>query len=245
MSLTNNEIKTLRFLQQKKYRDQSGIFVVEGPKLVGELLKQERFIVDEIFHTEEWNEECSGIECKQIDKKTLERISSFQSPNQVLATVHIPELKQEVAKGAVTLILDDISDPGNLGTILRTADWFGIEQVILSPRSVELFNPKVIQASMGAIFRVHCWTEPSSDAIARLQSENVKVFAADMEGESIFDFHRPEKTALIIGNEAHGVNPNLINQADGCLTIPRKGETESLNAAVATAILCAEIAGRS
>ena len=154
MSLSKNEIKFVKNLQQKKFRDLEGLFVVEGVKMVNELLEQDKFAVKSVFGTS--SEDINHFtEFQHISQAELERISGFKSPNQVLAVAQQSEsMDPDMDENNLILLLDDVKDPGNLGTIIRTADWFGITQIICSPNTVDLYNPKVIQASMGAIFRI-------------------------------------------------------------------------------------------
>ena len=232
-TVTNNEIKEIRSLRDKKYRDASGLFVVEGEKMVSEALE-------------------SGLEIKalyrrdEVGDKVMERISSQSSPSPVLAVVRKP-FPKEPTTGGLCLALDAVRDPGNLGTIMRIADWFGIDGIYASEDTVEAFNPKVIQASMGAVFRrqVHYCRLP--EICRRFKAAGLQVFGTFLEGEDIYDAELPSEGLIIMGNEADGVSPDLAAEASRRLTIPSfaKGRgAESLNVAVATAVTVSEFKRR-
>ncbi len=169
----------------------------------------------------------------------MERISGLVNPPGILALVHFPEtLKVETdSDEKFVLALDEIKDPGNLGTILRTADWFGIRTVIASENSVDIYNPKVIQASMGAVFRIHYQTTDLCKQLNTLKSQGFKILGADMKGESIYSFQFPAKAVLVMGSESHGISADVHQLLDTRLTIPSFGKTESLNVGVAAAII--------
>ena len=173
MSLSKNEIKLVKSLQIKKYRDLNRLFVIEGEKLVKELLLQTHFKVDGIFYTKEFTTPLpKHIHTFEISPAELERISGLTTPNKVLAVVKYPkETPIDFAEDNLILLLDTINDPGNLGTIIRTADWFGVRQIIGSNLTVDLFNPKVIQASMGAVYRVNFYRTDLHLAIEKLKEK--------------------------------------------------------------------------
>lgn len=199
------------------------------------------FQVDQIYHTEDCELEISDrFEASIITEKELGRISGLKSPNQLLATVHYASSKQRKASEGHILLLDDVKDPGNLGTIIRTADWFGVQQVICSPNSVDRYNPKVVQASMGSIFRMPLYYDQLDQKIDSLKIAGYSIFGADMHGENAFEIDYPQKTALIMGSESHGLS-DLIRSMTQTITIPKKGKAESLNVAMATGILLAKI----
>ncbi len=239
MSLSKNEIKFLSSLQQKKYRDEEGLFIVEGPKMVAELLNQKKFEIERIYGVESWfAEQLTPPLHTQISQKELERISAHRHPNEVLATVKIP-VKTELilTDSKFVLLLDGVSDPGNLGTILRTAEWFGLTDIIASKESAELFNPKVIQSSMGAIFRIAYHRTDLNSVCAELKSNGFQILLADMDGSAVESTTFAEKTTLIMGNESrgsHSIDKNLI---DDKITIKSIGKTESLNVAIACGII--------
>lgn len=233
MSLSKNEIKFVRQLQQKKYRDEAGLFVVEGPKLLQELLAQDRFEVEAIYALPSWMEQHPDQDVHELSQKDLERISGFSQPNEVLATVRYRETASLPEDGSFVLLLDGINDPGNLGTILRTADWFGINTVIASEDSVELYNPKVIQSTMGSVFRVHYSRQKLAEVSATLQAMDYRILLAEMDGEDPSSTDFSGKIALVMGSESHGIR-GLEGES---ITIPSFGKSESLNVGVACGIL--------
>lgn len=252
--LSKNQLKFIRSLHQAKYRKEHGLFLAEGPKVVGELL-QGPFRVHSIYATEEWAMPAgktlpTGTVHIVITQKELERISGLQAPNQVLALLHIP--KAEAAMPLPTdlvLVLDGIRDPGNLGTIIRTADWYGIHRVICSLDCVELYNPKVVQASMGSITRVEVSYRDLA-GMFRLNQSGFPVYGAVLEGSNIYDEKLTSNGYLLIGSESHGISQPLRKYITHPIVIPayetRQGNrAESLNASVATAVLCAEFRRRS
>ena len=202
MRLSANKIKQLRSLSQKKFRNEQKLFIVEGEKLVEEALHSD-FNVVEVFRQEE-----IGIE-------SMEKISQLATPSPILAVVEQKEasLKElELKKDSVFFLLDSIKDPGNLGTIIRTAEWFGISAVIASPGCVELYNPKTVQATMGAIFRMKVIFSPLAEAIALLRKSNAEVFATVLDGKSIKNISSIVKgkcSAFIFGNEANGISKEI------------------------------------
>ena len=232
--MTNAEIKYIKSLSQKKFRDQYGVFVVEGEKMVKEAVAS-GFVVDKIYRTEE------------IGEAAMERISALSSPSPALAVVRKPLAidKAEVPSKGLFLALDGIRDPGNLGTILRIADWFGIDAVYASEDTVDIFNPKVVQATMGAIFRVkfHYCSVPAlcKDVLAR----GGKVYGTFLDGQNMFQKQLETVfSVIVIGNEANGISKETAACVSDRLFIPPYPAddpgSESLNAAVATAITVAE-----
>ncbi|MCG8576859.1 MAG: RNA methyltransferase [Flavobacteriales bacterium] len=239
MSLTKNEIKFIKSLQQKKFREQEGVFVVEGPKLLQELNEAKALNIVKVYATERWNgNPGSEVDFEVISEKDLERISGFKSPNEVLAIVEIPKTAQvDLNSIESCLILDGINDPGNLGTILRTADWFGISTVFASAESVEVYNPKVIQSSMGAIFRSTYVRTELSSTIQELKEAGFEVLGAEMNGTALNEKKFDKKFALVMGSESHGISETLQSLLDESITIPRFGKSESLNVAMACGII--------
>ena len=239
MSLSKNEIKLVKSLQLKKYRDLNRLFVVEGVKLVSELIEQSTFKIDAIFHTADYEDDIPGtVHSFEITASELQRISGLKTANKVLAVVKYPEAsKINYQEENLILMLDNINDPGNLGTIIRTADWFGIKQIIASPSTVDLFNPKVIQASMGAVYRVNYHREDLSQVCAELKSHDFELLGADLGGENVHSRNYQKKTALLMGSESHGISDRLKALLDERITIPQFGQTESLNVAMAAGII--------
>ena len=249
MPLLRNQIKYLQSLQQKKFRQKYNKFIVEGDKMIKELLDQSLFQVDNLFATDSWvktNRVHISLPDDRLFKVSLtelNRISSLKTPNQVLAVIDIPTPKidfQAISSG-LHLYLDDIRDPGNLGTILRIADWFGFSFVFRSPNSVECYNPKVVQASMGAFLRVSS-PEYTLQELSE-KTVDLPIFGAGMNGVNIFNMEKPKKGIIIIGNEGKGISDENKLLIDTNIGIPKdpNGQAESLNAAVATGIICAAI----
>ena len=231
--MTASEIKYIKSLSQKKFRDEYGVFAVEGEKLVQEALKS-GFEVEQVFRTEE------------LGEAAMARISALASPSPVLALVRIPESRMEAPRDGLYLALDGIRDPGNLGTILRVADWFGIDAVYASEDTVELYNPKVVQATMGAVFRVKFFV---CDIPSLCSSYPGPVYGTFLDGENMYGKELSSKGIIVIGNEANGISAATAACVSERLYIPPfpadDPGSESLNAAVATAITVAEFRRRA
>ncbi len=238
--LSKNELKYIQSLCQKKQRQAEGLFIAEGTKLVAELVKS-HYSVKKIYGLAEWADANATLsqDIQVVTEAELEKISLLQSPNQVLAIVEqLPQTVIPKENHLFTLVADGIQDPGNLGTIIRIADWFGIQQVVASEDTVELYNPKVIQATMGSFIRVtlHYTSLPEF-----LQDNRLPVFGAVLNGKSLYEYSPVQEAILIIGNEAKGIREPLLNYIDHPVTIPRIGGAESLNAAVATGIIVSHL----
>ncbi len=243
--LVKSQVKYIQSLGHKKFRDAYGVFVAEGPKIVSELLQSDRFALKHCFATENWivsNQMLlQGREqfLVRINENELERISFHSSPNQVLAVFTKPVLKTGQKPIGLTLMLDTIQDPGNLGTILRTADWFGIKRIVCSPDTVDVFSPKVIQSAMGSIIRVEMIY---ADLIAFIkENSEIPVYATSLDGEDLKNKIQLSDAFLLMGNESRGISPALEHLAFKRIRIPRKGGAESLNVAVATGIVLSQI----
>ncbi len=244
--LTKNEIKILRSLQQKKYRQQHKLFIAEGVKVVNDLISAQ-YPVEKIFATEQWlneNDHQTDLPTAIISEKELLDISALKAPNQVLATCRMkPNTPAEpistILEHDIVLFLDAIRDPGNLGTILRTADWFDIKNVFCSTDTVELYNPKVIQATMGAIANVNVFYTNTSNFFGQI-NDTLPVYGLYLQGENIYNVKTKNKGIIIIGSESHGISNNLKRYISHKITIPptahQNTHTESLNASVAAAI---------
>ncbi|RBW57271.1 RNA methyltransferase [Tenacibaculum sp. E3R01] len=243
MSLSKNNIKLITSLQQKKYRQKHNLFVAEGIKVVNELLKSS-LEVYQIFCVDESLEFEKNIEVILISEIELKKVSSLKSPNKVLALFKIPE-EILTRKDDFIVALDGINDPGNLGTIIRLCDWFGIKELVCSGNTVDCYNQKVVQSTMGSLTRVNIYYTKLSDY---LQTIDLPVFTADMDGENVYKkYSLPQKAILVMGNEANGISSEVAAIVENKLTIPRFGETqqtESLNVATATAILLSEFKRR-
>ena len=248
-SVSNNEIKKIRSLQQKKFRDESGLFVVEGEKMVEEAVRSD-FEVLSIYRREE------------IGHETMSRISSLSSPSPVLAVVRKPEyiygadmsvLRETISRGGLYLGLDTIRDPGNLGTILRIADWFGVDAIFATDDTVDIFNPKVVQATMGAIFRVRFHYVDLPELSEQMLEAGGKVYGTFLDGVNIYerelDTGISGPVMIVIGNEAEGISEKMSGIVSDRLFIPPfpadSPGSESLNAAIATALTVAEFRRRT
>ncbi len=246
--LSKNQIKLIASLQKKKFRDQHQLFVAEGEKLVTDLFHagmQATFLI----HTPEWNCECShfNFDTEIIDSiAQIKKISSLKTPSQVVAVFKIkpPVIPDSTIKNSLSLLLDDIQDPGNLGTIIRIADWFGIKQIFCSPNTVDVYNPKVIQATMGAIARVNVVYTPLLPLIKTYHHADFPIYGTFLNGENIYQSQLQNKGFIVMGNEGKGVSDAISQTVSHRLFIPNyppdKATSESLNVAVATAVICAE-----
>ena len=238
--LSKQKIKDTQTLGQKKFRQQERLFIAEGPKLVKELLEADASMVKEVFALKEWITDNEKILVKtavtEITETELERISQLTTPNKVLAVVHKFEEDIEIkTKGKITLALDCIQDPGNLGTIIRTADWFGVEQIVCSHDSAEVYNPKVVQATMGSIARVKVFYTDLNEWLA--EQKGIGIYATTLEGQDISTVKKIKEGIIIFGNESKGISADILKLATVKLTIPKKGKAESLNAAVAVGVV--------
>lgn len=238
MSLSKNNLKLITSLQQKKYRQKHKLFVAEGIKVVNELLKSS-VEASHIFMTEDVVELPKNLAHTVITENELKKISTLKNPNKVLGLFQIPDEK-EISENCFKVALDEINDPGNLGTIIRLCDWFGITELICSKNTVDCYNQKVVQSTMGSLTRVNI---SYVDLSTFLSNNDLPVFTADMDGDNVYKTSLPEKAVLVMGNEANGISAEISAIAKHKLTIPRFGEiqqTESLNVATATAILLSE-----
>jgi TrmH family RNA methyltransferase len=236
--LSKAKIKFIKSLQIKKYRKQEQCFVVQGAKSVHELLQSD-FEVVMLLGTESFlaTHTCSpSVEVVQVTEKELENLGEFQSNDTAFAVARLKEnVPFEIEPNEIVIALDDIRDPGNLGTIIRTADWYGIQKIVASPETADFYNQKVISATMGSFTRVNLYYTPL-DSFFRNFDGNV--YGAFLEGENIHEVDYAHGGVLLIGNESRGISPVLEPLVTNKITIPRYGKAESLNAAIATAIIC-------
>jgi TrmH family RNA methyltransferase len=253
--ISKNKIRQIASLKQKKVREGEKLFVAEGEKLTNEILLS-KLEIKTLVALKEWitsNEKLlkNKIELLEASEEELLRISSLKTPNKVLAVVKIPEIKfnAETLKNKLTLVLDDIQDPGNFGTIIRLADWFGIENIICSESTVELYNPKTIQASMGAILRVNVFYFNLNNFLSEInQLLQLPVYGTFLSGENIFKTSLSPSGLIVMGNESKGISPRVASFINNRITIPSFSQhvekTESLNVSIATAIICSEFKRR-
>ena len=242
--ITKNQVKYIQSLGQKKSRDIENRFIAEGPKLVNELVKAENCRIIHLLALKEWIDENPGAsnhtEIIEISDAELEKISQLATPNQVLAVIEKIEWNNDPqVKGNVSLALDTIQDPGNMGTIIRLADWFGIKNIFCSTDCADVYSPKVVQASMGSISRVRV---EYRDILSWLVENNdVSIYAAVLDGTDITKMEKISEGIIVIGNESKGINAEMLKLANVQITIPGKGKAESLNAAVATGIILSHL----
>ena len=249
--LSKNDIKNIKSLEHKKFRNEKGLFVAEGHKLAGELLGKFRCIL--IIATQEWLDRCRNVPAERIVTVTpdeLKRVSLLRSPQDVLAVFHIPEYKEsmtQVASKNLVLALDDVQDPGNLGTIVRIADWFGIKDIFCSKGTADIYNPKAIQATMGAIARVRLHYTDLIKEISGLPA-SVPVYGTYLNGDTLYDTALSDHGVIIMGNEGNGISTEISKSVNHRLYIPNwpsgAPTSESLNVAIATAIVCSEFRRR-
>ena len=268
--LVKSQVKYIQSLGQKKFRDQEGVFIAEGPKMVRELLDAPNIELRQLYAVREWLEELPATLTARIKDHSsrhatrssqnadpagvltgpsplvtelkegeLERISSLSTPNQVLAVFGRPSFPPPVFEKTVSLLLDGIQDPGNLGTIVRIADWFGLRQVVCSRDCADIFNVKTVQSTMGSISRIQVVYEDPEELIR--QYPNLPVYAAVLEGKNLYETGHASEGLIMIGNESRGIRGDLLQKATHRITIPRKGHAESLNAAVATGIILSHL----
>jgi len=236
--LSKSQSKLITSLSQKKYRNKHQLFVVEGIKVVNEFLNSD-FNLHTLFCTSDFSHQLSDDKVELISGTDLKKISSLKNPNEVLALFQIPEIKN-IDTSKFTLVLDGINDPGNLGTIFRLCDWFGIDQLICSPDTVDCYNHKVVQATMGSLARIKI---QYVDVLEFLSKTDLPIYAAMMDGENVYQKALDKKAVLVMGNEANGISEKVLGFITQKISIPRFGDlqqTESLNVATATAILLSE-----
>jgi TrmH family RNA methyltransferase len=242
--LSKSQISLLSSLQHKKFRREHGFFLVEGYKSVVEFTGS-GYQVDTIYHTDAIAPKMlnlsRNINFQEISMKDIEKISTLKTPQEVIGLVKIPlwpTLNYDSLKQKFSLVLDNIQDPGNMGTIIRTADWFGITDVICSEDTVDVYNPKVVQATMGSLARVNVHYTDVAQVLTKIK---LPIFGAMLNGKNVYNTDFGTEGLLVMGNEGNGISPVIEGLIGTKITIPRAGEAESLNVAIATAILCSEI----
>ena len=250
--ISKNQIKYVHQLELKKFRKQEGLFIAEGHKVVGDLL-HEGFMPRQIFATQEWITDNPSLlpiinsKLIEVNLEELTRLSLLQHPQQVLALFPIPDEQTSISsQNSLSLLLDNVQDPGNLGTIIRIADWFGIETIYCSIGTVDAWNPKVVQATMGSIARVHIiYVDPQQlfDSLP----DDFPVYGTFLEGDNIYTQQLTQHGIIVMGNEGNGISDAVRHRVTRKLLIPdfHKGDTaDSLNVAIATAITCSEFRRR-
>lgn len=240
--VTKHQIKLIKSLSQKKYRQQYGLFIVEGIKGVSEFLNSE-FKLEHLYTTQTIFE--APTECiTEVSEIELKKLSALKNPNTALALFKIPKQKVLIRKGLI-IALDAVRDPGNLGTIIRLCDWYGVNDLICGLDTVDCYNTKVVQATMGSLTRVNV---SYVDLEVYLKSQTTKIFGTFLNGENIYTTNLPKEGIIVLGNEANGISDAVKALVDKQITIPRFGKikaTESLNVANATAIVLSEFKRRA
>ncbi|MFZ4928342.1 TrmH family RNA methyltransferase [Chryseobacterium sp. Mn2064] len=237
--LTAHTIKVLQSLDKKKFRQKYNLFLVEGNKIICELFNS-NFKVKEILSTDPQKLDRTDTPITHITENELKKISFLKTPKDSVAVCYLAE-EEKVEDKSIQLVLDGIQDPGNLGTIIRLADWFGIEQIICSEDTVDFYNPKVIQATMGSFTRVNIVYTNLVEYLSATDNVNI---GTDMDGENIYTFEKPEKINLILGNEGNGMRPETERLLKKSISIPRFGKsqsTESLNVSMAAGIILGQL----
>jgi len=237
---TKNKAKLIKSLHEKKHRNETGLFLVEGEKNVTELLVSD-FIIDSLLVTKTFFEENNklienkNITCDMVDQNEIEKVSTLESNNAALAVVKQKEnVSFEISKNDLVIVLDDVRDPGNLGTIIRIADWYGIKNIIASETTADFYNSKVISATKGSFMRVKVFY---TDLSSFLSKTKLPVFGAFLEGENVHTVKFPKEGILLMGNESRGISENIEKYVSKKITIPSFGKAESLNVAIATAVI--------
>ena len=242
--LVKTTVKYIQSLGQKKFRDEEGLFMAEGPKIIQELSGADNVIIKNLYALPEWAEDNKQLTATTpvtiITEMELGKISQLKTPNKVLAVLHQFDRPIEmISKNNITLVLDGIQDPGNLGTIIRIADWFGVTQIICSNDMADMYNTKVVQSTMGSIARVKMmYTQPEE----WLSNQNdISIYATTLDGKPIQQTTKIREGIIVFGNESKGISPEVLNYCTDKITIPKKGKAESLNAGVAAGIVLSHL----
>jgi TrmH family RNA methyltransferase len=247
--ISNKQVKLITSLQVKKYRHEYNKFLAEGEKIADVILKSS-YKIDAVYATKEWlsnHKPKNNIQYIEVSEKELEKLSGLKTPQNVIVVADIPELEfyAHSLKNNLSLVFDEIKDPGNFGSIIRIADWFGIKNIICSPDSVELYNPKVIQATMGSFCNVNVHYYPLKDLFEMNKHElHLPVFGTMLDGENIHQTKLNNAALILFGNESKGIKPDYLPYLTQKIKIPTYNKdsqkAESLNIAIATGIVCAE-----
>lgn len=242
--ISKSQISFIKSLHQKKIRKEQGLFIVEGLKSIQEFINSE-YLVDSVYCTENLMPKLDNLSRKIkpviISESELSRISTLSTPQAILAVVQIPKHTEINIKNldcSFFLALDGVQDPGNLGTIIRTADWFGLNTILCSMDTAEVYNPKVVQASMGSLSRVNIIY---TDLGVLFSQINIPVYGALLDGKSIYETDFGQAGIVLLGNEGNGISKELVEKINYPITIPRFGKAESLNVAISASIFCSEL----
>jgi RNA methyltransferase, TrmH family len=233
MEVLKKDLRLVKSLQQKKFRRETGLFVVEGRKMVEELMASGWEMLYCFSCDPDW---ADASKATLVSARDMETISSLSSPSPFLAVAKAPSSISWKPGSSMVLALDGISDPGNLGTILRTCDWFGVEDIVLSPNCAELYNPKTVQSTMGSLFRIKTYEESLSDMLQRAANAGYDIVGTVLNAHSVYSHVWQPRTVLVMGSESHGISEEVMAALRHRVTIPGKGKAESLNASVAAAI---------
>lgn len=241
--VSKNTVKQVASLKMQKYRKETGLFVVEGRKMVEELLHSD-FTMESLYATETFiAQHPHFVAAETVSESQMAQMSSHDTPSGLLAVARIPTGTRLSDSAPLVLALDGIANPGNMGTIIRTAEWFGINDIACSPDCVELWNPKVIQATMGSVFRIRLIYKDLPSFLNEKRQQGKAIMGALLEGKNLFEQRDKAQGVIVIGSESHGIRPEVLPYLTHPITIPRASgsATESLNAAVAAAIIMAEL----
>lgn len=245
--LSKSGVKYIQSLFHKKFRDEEGAFVAEGVKMAKEFLLYAPDSLRLIYALPEWIENNRGLlkgfpaeKIIEVSNIELQRISALTTPNQVLMVVQKKtQLPVDASQQGIMLMLDDIQDPGNMGTIIRTADWFGVNRILCGTGCADMYNPKVLQATMGSIIRVNIQYCNLMEWYS--MNDQIPMYGCTLSGTSVYDFRTPATCIIVMGNESKGIRPELLSRCAAQITIPRMGGAESLNASVATGVVLSAI----
>jgi TrmH family RNA methyltransferase len=242
--LSKVRVKYIQSLGQKKGRDNEDVFIAEGPKVIDEFLSQSNVSIKQIYALKNWIENnrhrIGKTELIEVEEADLEKISQLKTPNEVVAVVSKFKTDGTIdVKNKVTLVLDTIQDPGNMGTIIRIADWFGIKNIVCSKGCADIYNTKVVQATMGSLPRVNVHYTDLAEWLKT--NKGINIYAAALTGKPVQSISEIKEGILIIGNESKGIEENILEMANQKITIPRSGNAESLNAAVSAGIILSHI----
>ncbi len=246
--LSAKKIKYYSSLKLKKYRKAEGKFIAEGKRLTEELLKS-NYKIETVLCTSDFQKQnieflknFKNIPCEIISAKALRKISTVENPQGIVAVANIPKKISNLPEGNLIVALDNISEPGNLGTILRTSEWFGVRTALVGEDCADVYNPKTLRASMGALFHLNLAVLPLAKELKKLKGEGWKIFATDMNGKNIYTLENiPSETVVVFSNEANGLSEQIRKIADEIITIPKYGKVESLNVGAAAAVIISEI----
>jgi TrmH family RNA methyltransferase len=242
--LSKSQVKYIQTLGQKKFRGEEGLFIAEGPKIIKDLLEEKTVTIKAIYALKDWIDDnrkpVGATEVIEITTIDLEKISQLKTPNKVVAIVQQFDVAKEITtSNKITLVLDGIQDPGNLGTIIRIADWFGVEQIVCSNDSADVYNSKVVQSTMGSIARVKVFYTDLEQWLR--EQEGISIYATALDGKSISSVGKIKEGIIVFGNESKGVSQEILNSCTDKITIPKKGKAESLNAGVAAGIILSHL----